>query len=561
MRPAYAAAALAAVHLAAVLAMVAPAPFDGGDNGAYLALARSLLEDGSYRELWDPAARPHAQYPPGWPLVLAGALAAGVKPWMGFKVLAALFSAAAVALSYLWARRVSTPGIALVCGLLLAFGPGVADLGRQELSDVPFWTFCMLALWGFAGHARREPEPEAAVPRRKSMAPLALAAAGVLLAYLTRSAGLPLLAAACAWLAWSRRWRALGLVAAVVAPFALAWMARARMVADGGYAGFLWYADPYRPALGTIGPAEMAGRAAANLSAYAQDHLPFLLTGQRTGWAALALGAAVLGLAFAGWAMRVRRGAAGVAGWWLPPYLAVVLVWPLEWAAARLLLPVLPVLLLFAAEAAGALASRARRPGRARELAAAGVLAAALAVALPRLTSEAVRMAACRADARAGDPYPCMRPPMADYLGLGRSLRGALPPGSVVIARKPTLWWAESGYPARVYPFTTDPDALLRAAEEAGARYVVIDHVDNLSSIHLAPAIAQRPQAFCAMRTRGPERATLMGIVPGADTLPNLRDRPQGEVVELGFSWCGPEYWAAGAAPPESVPTGGPADP
>src|SRR5688572_27570623 len=174
------------------------------------------MERGTYQELWEPAVRSHTQYPPGWPLVLAGAMTLGIKPWVGFKVLSVLCSAAAVVLSYLWARRVSTPGAALALAAILAISPGVVDLARWELSDVPFWCFTMLALWAFARMAGA-PEP-GAEPAARGFATggwgaLALASLAVLLAYVTRSAGVPMVAAAVGWLAWQRRWRALALFA------------------------------------------------------------------------------------------------------------------------------------------------------------------------------------------------------------------------------------------------------------------------------------------------------------------------------------------------------------
>jgi hypothetical protein len=548
VRPWQGAAGLALLHLLVVLPLVGTTPFEGGDNATYLALARSLLEDGSYRDLWDPAAAAHTQYPPGWPLVLAAAMAVGIQPWTGFKVLVALFSAAAVALSYLWARRVSSPGVALGVGLLLAIGFGVADLARTELADVPFWTFSMLALWGFSRLPPSPPRAAPPIPAPAALPALALAAAGVLLAYGTRSAGLPLLAAAAAWLVWTRRWRALAFVAAVVSPFTLAWALRGRAVGAGGYGQYLWLVDPYRPDRGTVGPGELVERLGRNAAAYASEHLPFLLAGEGASGLGWPLGVAVLVLAAAGWALRARRGG-GLAEWWLPLYLGLVLLWPYEWAGARFLLPALPVLLLSAAEALAAAAERTPRPAAVRRAAAVAALAVPAVLGLPRLGGEAARMARCRAEAGPLEPYACMRPEAADFLGMARSLRGELPPGSVVIARKPTLFWAESGYPSRVYPFSADPDTLLRAAREAGARYLVLDVYDNLSSIHLVPAIVQRPQAFCVLRTHGPERSTLLGILPGAGEMENLRERPGDETVEMAFDWCPPGYWAEGAGP------------
>jgi hypothetical protein len=560
VRPAYVALAFALLHLALVLLSLNPSPHNGGDNASYLALATSIREHGTYQELWDPAARPHTQYPPGWPLILAGALAAGMTPWVGFKVLAGLFSALAVGLGYLWARRVSTPGTALVVAALLAVGPGVVDVGRWELSDAPFWAFTMLALWAFARVVRDGgADADASTPapttgpeggRRWTalLGPLAVAAVGTLLAYGTRSAGLPLAVAAIGWLAWRRRWTQLGVFAAVVAPFALYWWARGRMAGGPSYAGYLFYVDPYRPVLGTVGIGGMLDRVGRNAVEYTVEWLPYLLTGVRRGLPAAALGAAVVLLALAGWGMRVRR--AGIAELWLPLYVGLVLIWPAEWAADRFLLPALPMMLLCAAEPVRRLTAR---KGNATLVGAAAVGVIAIA-ALPPLGKQINHAVKCRAVYGPSNLFPCLAEPWADLLEMGRSLRGELPADATVLSRKATLFWAYSGYPSRTYPFTDNPDTLLATAREARSRYILLDYMDQVSVMYLAPVLMQRPQAFCVMRAIGPGRATLMGIQPGAERMPNVRARPGNETADVPFPHCGPEFWAPGKAPPDATP-------
>ncbi|HEX6370997.1 MAG TPA: hypothetical protein VF006_18920 [Longimicrobium sp.] len=536
VRPWHAAALLALLHLVLALLSLDPTMHSGGDNAAYLALARSIMERGTYQELWEPALRSHTQYPPGWPLVLVGAMTLGVKPWVGFKVLSILFSAAAVALSYLWARRVSTPGTALAVATVLAISPGVVDLARWELSDVPFWGFTMLGLWAFA---RVAATPDlAAEPAARNAWPggwgaLALASLAVLLAYVTRSAGVPLVAAAAAWLGWQRRWRALALFAGVVAPFAVAWSARGRMVGDASYTGHLWHVDPYAPSLGMVTFVGMMQRIGRNVVEYTGDHLPYLLIGSRMTVSATVVGIVVVGLSAVGWGMRLRR--AGLAEMWLPLYMGLVLIWPSEWSGERFLLPALPVLLVCTAEVVRTAGRRIGQP----VLLGAGLVGVLAAGGVPRLVHEMNLSAECRRAYGPENPYPCLPGEWQDFLGLAASLRGTLPQGSAVLARKPTLFWAQSGYPSRPYPFTNDPDSLLAAARDAGARYVVLDYLDNISMMYLAPVLMQRPQAFCVVRGIGPGRATLMAILPGAETMPDVRAAPTDtENVTVPFPLC-----------------------
>jgi hypothetical protein len=529
------AAALAALHLLLAGLAFDPTPHTGGDGAAYAALARSLVERGTYQELWDPAMRPHVQYPPGWPLILAAGRVAGVTSWVGMKVMVLLFSVLAVALSYLWARRVSTPGVALALGLLLAVGPGVLTTAHWELSDVPFWAFTMLGLWAFA-RARPADADGVTSAEGEALWPLAIAAAATVAAYATRSAGLPLVLAAGGWLAWKRRWRDLALLAGVVLPFAVAWWVRARMMGGPGYTSFLWYVDPYRPALGTVTAGGMLARIARNTGEYVGGHIPVLLIGVRNTAPAIALGVAVAGLAAAGWARRVSR--AGVAEFLLLLYMGLLLVWPAEWAGERFILPVLPVLLLYAGEALSAWASRVGA-ARAAGVAATGVV---LLMALPAQKAALSAGSYCRAAFRGGEPFPCVHPVWRDFFDLAEQARGTLPEGSVVLSRKPTLFWAFSGYASRTYPFSPEPDTLVAEARRAGAEYVQSDEIDNVSSMYLAPAFIRRPAAFCVVHTLGTGRPTLMGIVPGAERAPDTGSVPEDERVDITFNLCGPAF-------------------
>ena len=517
--------ALAGLNLVLVLLALDPAPHTGGDNGAYYALARSLAEGRGYLELWDPARRPHAQYPPVFPAILAAGMMLGVKSWMGFKLIVALFAAAAVALSYLWARRTTTPGVALATGVLLALCPGVIVYARYELSDVPFWAFTMLALWAFSHIDRRPADAE----RTGDAGWVALAIVAAGLAHFTRSAGLPLLLAAAVWLAWTRRWMALAALAAALGPFLVLWGVRGARLGSTGYLGAFRYVNPYQPSLGAVGPLDLLERIADNGGRYLGVHEGALLLG--TPDAGFLFGCVVTALAMAGWARAARR--PGVAELWVPMYVGLLLLWPPTWAGDRFLIPFLPLALRYGGEAVRDLAahwSAARWPA----VVAAGALGAAM---LPSLGGEVRAGAVCRAEAVAGRPYRCIEQPWRDFFLLAHGLRGKLPAGSAVINRKPTLFYALSGYPGRMYPLTLVPrDTFFNAAREVKATYVVIDQIEDLAPIYLHPVLLARRDDFCVVGAVSRENAALARIAPGgpprpADAPPNAF-RPCGILPE-----------------------------
>jgi hypothetical protein len=148
----------------------------------------------------------------------------------------------------------------------------------------------------------------------------------------------------------------------------------------------------------------------------------------------------------------------------------------------------------------------------------------------------------CTGEYRRGDALPCLEPRWRDFFALADEAGRTLPEGSAVLSRKPALFWAASGVPGRTYPLSRDPDALFRAAREAGARYVLLDDLDELATGYLTPILIRRPGAFCIVRSLGAERATLLGIRPGAERIPDLRGDPGEAEAEVGFTPCGREF-------------------
>ncbi|MBX6363315.1 MAG: glycosyltransferase family 39 protein [Gemmatimonadetes bacterium] len=486
---------LVALHLLLAAWVFDPTVFTGGDNASYLSLARSLLERHAYRSLWEPGAPLHTQYPPVFPALIALGLLVGLKPWVGLKLIVLACSAVAVALSYLWLRRRGQPGVALAVGAILAASPGVLAQSHLELSDVPFWAFAMVALWAFERLGKGD------------RVRFAIAVAATVLAYFTRSAGLPLVVAAGAWLAWRRCWRQLAIFAAVVLPLAFLWWLRAHEAGGVNYARLFWYVNPYQPELGTIGPAGLLHRILENARRYLGTHLPVLLA-ERTGGALTALASLIAGLAVAGWVARLRR--PGVAELFFPLYVGLIFVWPEVWSGERFLLPAVPLVLAYAGEALSWLAARVDR----RAVVPVGVAATALLLLLgmPAVQADAATATQCRGAYRAGQPLGCLDPAWQEFFGLARWAKDALPPGAAVYSRKPGFFFVESGHPSLPQPMTRDPAEFFREARAQKVGYVLLDRLGDLTAYYFGPVLMARPEAFCLMRTAGDQGVALLAI-------------------------------------------------
>jgi 4-amino-4-deoxy-L-arabinose transferase-like glycosyltransferase len=489
----------AVLHILLGLILLTPEPYAGGDNALYLALARSLLEHGRYLELWDPAQRAATLYPPLFPVSLAGALAIGLESWTQLKIFTLFISAAGVALSVLWLRRLGGRTVALIGGLVLAMSPGILEQSGFVLSEGLFWAFTMLAFWSVS---HIEDGKVAERTRWLVLTGLAAAAAG-----LTRSAGLPLIVAIAAGLALQKRWRDTALFAAIAIPPLMLWSLRARLVGARGYGSYLTMKDPYNPELGGVTGADLIQRVFTNIGKYIENLAPSLIWG--TGAALRPFMIGLLVVAFTWWLVRLVRNH-GIVEIFILLYAGLVVIWPETWAGERFVLVMVPALIYFMADLLRDLYERNAQAGRTVALLTVLVV---LGMMQPTLLRRMAKAADCRAQGGAGDEFACMPSGYGDFMRVAEAAPGLLPPGAVVISRKPTLFFAQSGLRSAMYPLSPDPARFFAAADSADAHYVVVDNMSVLADRYLNPVIMSAAEYFCIENALSQNNAVMLRIL------------------------------------------------
>jgi hypothetical protein len=495
---------LALIHLLLALLAFHQAPYTGGDDATYISLARSLLERHEYRDIWDPAMPLHTQYPPVFPMIVAGGLAMGLDIVTKLRLAMVIISTLAVFVSCLWLRRVTTAGIAFCAGFFIALSPEVVRLGMEVLSDYTFWLFSILAVLAW-----RQAEGErSAIPVKKVF----IAAIVTLLAYITRSAGAPLLLAVFIWLALRKDFRAFAITAALSAPPIFAWWLRGRHANGGGYLAPFLAVDPYDPAKGNVDLVEILKRFGANLHNYSARHIPRMIDGSPRQM--LWLGASVGLIAIIGWSLRAKK--PSVAEIWFPIYVGLVLLWPVTWGGGRFLMPIAPLIALYAVEPIAKLASNYRRPA----VIAIAIIVGACVLIFPDIKNQIDIGTGCRARYAEGERFPCTDPAFAQFFEEAEKARGNLPAGSVVLSRKPTIYFVHSGYQSRLYPLSKEPDSLLNLAFRINAHYVVIDQITDLAPRYLHPVLLARRDDFCVIPELSLENAVLVKIEIGGPPRP-----------------------------------------
>lgn len=465
------AAGFALLHFVFGLLVFEPTLFPGGDNAGYLILGEALRGGDGYRDLYLPGSPLHAKYPPLLPALLAvlGSFG-GVQV---AKVAMLVLTSLSVWVVTHFGRRWVGTAPALVAGAVLALNPTLLEYGHYVLSEAPFVLLVLLALWA---------------SQRDDGRGAALAMAAAVGAFATRSAGMTILAAVpLAWLV-ARRYRRAAIGAAVAIVTLVLWGAYQRWAAPSqpSYLAELLLVDPYDPGAGRVGIAGLVARAAANLWAYVGRVIPQTAvgTGAQGGVLLALFGIALTGLALAGWARRARDERLGAPELFVLLYGGLIAVWPSVWTDRRFLLPLLPLLVLLAASFLARLGDRWRR------WAPIGVVVAIGVPSMLWLAERAPIRLECAASYRAG--RPCDPPANASFYAAARWAAENTPEGTIIANRKPRLFWWYARRQGDLYPYSTDPSAVMQGLERMGADYVVVDQISGTTGRYLVPAI----QAF-----------------------------------------------------------------
>jgi 4-amino-4-deoxy-L-arabinose transferase-like glycosyltransferase len=199
------------------------------DSIAYIAGARSILAGKGYREAWLASNGPVTHFPPGFSSVLALVGLSGLDPLRGTRfVNSLLFGANAFLLGVIGWRMTKSQSAGVVLAVLFAVNASLLRAHAAAMSEPLYIFFSLAAFLAFSRYFSLKDEGRIW---------LVLTACLTAFAYLTRYAGLALLATFIAALIllhddWRRRLTDAGVFLASALPWMLAWSVRNKLVAD-----------------------------------------------------------------------------------------------------------------------------------------------------------------------------------------------------------------------------------------------------------------------------------------------------------------------------------------
>lgn len=494
------------------LSTVAPQLGDwSGDAAHYILLAESIARGSGYIDPVEPGSMIHNKYPPLFPLILSPVSALFGRDMLAMRVWVAVIALFAAAFWLFYYREILSRGEALALTALFALHPYSFNFVTRTLSETPFLLFTGAA---FLFYARWK--------RRAKGVDLALMLLASVLAFMTRTAGVALLAAMAAAVALDRGLRARrtgpvpALIPAVVV-MGIAFVAWTGFVLANSGPAFNYFRELSSPLHGgeTIAAADLVQRLGLNLGYYSLEAPAALLDFVPSGSIFRYIAAAVVWpLVFWG-AFRMARKGSLLEPLYFGFTLVMVLLWPAH-LDFRFLYPLMPILILFGYKGLQALA------GLTKTRAAAAAAPAAFALLLAAFL---VKVALIAAAQHRPDPFPpqtpvemlghLVREPVIDwsrtcyaystpenifafgeFLVLHRIAEKNLPPGSIMASDEPRDTAFILGWPAVANPATQDADQAIEYLESWEVDYLVVDRYSPHTGRFVFPLLRSRPDRF-----------------------------------------------------------------
>jgi hypothetical protein len=498
----------------------------GGDNAGYINLARSLAGFEGYRNMW-PGYPPATHWPPVFPFMLVPMFWIFGLKMQAFHFVVVTCELTALVFLYILFRRDEGSVLALLACGMFALNPFVNLSLVRILSEFPYIMFTAAAI---LVSQRAEATTE------RSRTQLLWLPLLVVACYMTRIAGLSMLAAFLLYRVYRRQWNILAFnIPLVIIPYAI-WEVRKLIYDPGGFSYFsrLLMKQRTDPALGNVSLGDFTHRVIGNAESIGRTLVEFTVpyVKQANVFIVLILAALVLfGLAY-----RWVKGRAGLLEIYVVVYTGMLLVWPVF--EPRKVMPVIPFVYMFLFVALGWISERLpwtretvaeKSPSTWYKTPAALLLTAGAVLALGQAsgTRDVLKVRSMNLNhPPIGSPqyggftvdwshfretyywvemgiFTQSADRWANYLYLSRRIGEISPPDTAVIARKGTLAALYSGRPAKTYPYSSDFEVQRKYILDNEIDYVIIDGMFRDTANYMVPFVQENRQAFTIVERKG----------------------------------------------------------
>ncbi len=477
---------LTACFLIAYLACISEKIDLGGDNICYHILGKALASGAGYVNIYSPLMLPENHFPPGYPFLISLFMRLGIEDIQFFVWLNGALTLASILLFYKLIKMLGLrSNLAFTVGLFLVFNVSMLSFATVNMSEIPYVFYSILALFSVA---KLE---DAKSPYNKIF--FALMTISVIAAFYTRTSGIALILAIAGYWALRKKWSNLSIFVISVFLGILPWQLRSQALGGNSYIKQFLLKNPYAAEQGAMGWSDLWTRIGNNIVRYISVEIPSAITGQiletgkEPGMRNWIIGLVVLLfiiIAIVKLARSVQRAPIIL---YIIFSAGILILWPDVWTGWRFLLPVVPLIIFFAAygvdSVVGAFAQKRKIPWNIY------ILCFLVLLTIPSLKVMSEK---------AKEPYPIN---FQNYFDLAQWAGSNTPENSIICCRKPELFYLFSNRKSMAYPFVDNSDSIMRSMEYAKVDYVVVDQLGFSSTRkYLVPAMTKNATRFRSVK-------------------------------------------------------------
>lgn len=475
-----------------------PKLYLGGDNIIYYSNAKSIAQGTGYTNIQSPFNEPANHYPPGYAFVSAivmkifGYDIEVMNKANGFFLFGSL-----VFFFFIVRRLVKNIHLSFVIVMICALNAHLLNYSIIAMSEIPFLFTSMGAIF-FLMRFRKD-------NLFYKDYNFWLFLLFFILSYYIRTAGLALIGGVILYFLFEKKWKLAVVITASFILCAFPWYLRNKALGGNSYVKMLFLKNIYKPQLGKMTTfSDWTERVGKNVSRYTSIEIPSGLLGYKiknynemdkeknTGAGIILLILGVAGLFF----LKDYK-------WLIIAYMAgtvpILILWPELWYGPRFMLPVIPFMYLLAILPLYYLLQLLAKKINVKENVAYTVVPFLFLLILPAEKSGINKL---MLDAKG------MAPPSYQRLfEVSKWAKYNIPENSIVICRKPELFYIYSDRKSVNYIYTLNADSLLADMKNKGATHVVIEQLGFSSTRdYLFPTVQKFNEKFKLLKkTTAPE--------------------------------------------------------
>ncbi|MFT5823520.1 MAG: hypothetical protein ACI8ZM_004782 [Crocinitomix sp.] len=459
--------------------------FVGGDNADYFALGKALSLGEGYTNIHLAGNPPGNHFPPGYPVIMSIYMYLFGYSIIGLKILNGCFLFGTVLLTYFVIKKVSkSKQMAAVTALFLLFNTHFLYYGSIMMSEVPYTFFFMLGVFTLLN-------VDISKVFYKNWQLLALILVIISLIYI-RTIGITLLGGVVCYFLFKRKISYALVTLFSVVILLIPWQIRSANLGGNGYVKSLISVNPYDKSEGTLAFSDLAERLGDNTQRYITKEIPNALfpgikveyvnreEGLYHGASASfwVTGLSLILLMIIGIWIRKNKDIHTLLGAIIAFSGIILLLWPQIWYGIRFILPLVPILLYLVLNGGNVIMRwSVLKVFKAKSAPAwtPYILLFGIFMLMPSLK---------KLNKQANTNFNLSFQHFIDLADWSENL----PDSSVVVSRKPNIFYLESGKTSTSFLFSNDSEKQMELLKERKMTHVLLDQLGySQTSKYLSP--------------------------------------------------------------------------